>query len=159
EVVVLAAGAHAPRITVPAVATTSRRNQRGQVRVIDPPILGAFYERPDERVNETPGFLRFANKTKSIHPPVRRVPESGIRRGVRQQIVYMGAREHHEHPFEEWQFIAELRVGAFEGRVGLGPLDHHKRGATAIEVPIEIRTAEAPEVRTQPLVLIGWDLR
>src|ERR1700730_14980436 len=87
EVVVLAAGAHAPRITVPAVATTSRRNQRRQVRVIAPPILRILYGRPVERVNETPAFLRFANKMKSIHPPVRRVPERGIGRGVRQQIV------------------------------------------------------------------------
>src|ERR1700730_1616964 len=145
EVVVLAVGAHAPRTTVPAVATTSRRNQRGQVPVIDPPILGAFYERAVERVNETTAFLRFANKMKSIHPPVCRVPEGGIRRRVGQQIVHMGARDYDEHPFEERQFIAKLRVSAFESRVGFGPLDHDKRAAPAIEITIEIGIAEATE--------------
>src|ERR1700693_5007797 len=71
----------------------------------------------------------------------------------------MWARDHDEHPLEERQLIAKLRIGAFEGRVGFGPVDHHERAATAIEVTIEIGIAEAAEVRARPVFLMGWDLR
>lgn len=61
ELVVPGLGAQATRSTVPAAATRSRRNQRGRVLVIRPLMLGAFYGRLPERVNQCPAFLRFAN--------------------------------------------------------------------------------------------------
>ena len=79
DVVVLELGAQATSMTVPALATTSRRNQRGLVPLIRPVValmLGAFYGRPAERVNETPAFLRFANTPDGY----RRAFHTGARR-------------------------------------------------------------------------------
>src|SRR5438132_11190542 len=65
EVVVPVLGAQATSMTVPAVATTSRCNQRGRapvIRALVALMVGAFYGRPPKRVNESPAFLRFAKK-------------------------------------------------------------------------------------------------
>src|SRR5438552_12923692 len=104
EVVVPVLGAQATSMTVPAVATTSRCNQRGRAPVIRALVglmVGAFYGRPPKRVNESPAFLRFVNMADSLHPPVGCVPERGIGRGIGHQIVQMWAGEDDQHPFEE----------------------------------------------------------
>src|SRR6202165_1444654 len=122
-------------------------------------MMGAFDGRSPDRVKQPSPFLRLSNTPASVDPPVRRVPQRGVGRGVGREIVQMGAREDHEDALEERKFETQASVGALERRIGARPFDGDERGASLIKIAIEIGIAEAAEVRSLPLVLVGGDLR
>src|ERR1700737_4024083 len=71
----------------------------------------------------------------------------------------MGACEHDKHALEERKFEAQASVGALERRIEARPFEGDGGRASLGEIAIESGIAEAPEVRSLPLVLVGRDLR
>src|SRR5438128_6360305 len=134
-------------------------DERRRRRDLPARMMGSILRAVTQRVNETSPFLRLSNTAASIHPPVRRVPQRGVRRGVGREVVQMQAGEHDEYALEERKFEAKASVSALERRIGSRPLDGDERGASLVKIAIEIGVAEAAEVRPLPQVPVGGDLR
>src|SRR5882672_8172671 len=101
-------GEQAASSTVPIPATTSSRNERGLAPLMRPPSESSRADqrqalaRPtsaDDGQHSTGGQPKGSKKARLfqscltrgplVHPPVRRVPQGGVRRGVRREVVQM----------------------------------------------------------------------